>query len=453
MLINLNEKININKENKIEYGEVFTPFLLIQKMFDLLKNFPKDIFKNKNLKWLDTGAGTGNFSIYLYNELNEGLKDEIKDAKIRKEHIIKNMIYMIEINNNNIMILKDKFGENSNIYNTNYLDYIVEEKFDIIIGNPPYNSKGLKKTPTNNINNKKEDGKMIWMDFTKKSISLLKDDGLLLYIIPSIWMKPDKNNNYYYLLNYKINNLHTLTNTETNKIFNGNAQTPTCYFLLSKKENDNFINLYDKCLQKYINYKIILGKPIPLFGQSIIFKLQSYVNKYGYLKVIKTNSPSKKSKFSNIYDEINYSYKNITTCLLKKTQPILIYNYSNIPQAYHKDKKIILSHKMYGFPYIDYNGEIGISNRDNYVIINYTIDELEKIKAFLSTKIALYIYEATRYRMKYLEKYAFELIPDIIKILDFPKEINDNTIADYFQINNEERNAINKLHKKEYLFF
>ena len=38
------------------------------------------------------------------------------------------------------------------------------------------------------------------------------------------------------------------------------------------------------------------------------------------------------------------------------------------------------------------------------------------LKAFLSSKLAFYIYDATRYRMKYLEKYAFELLPDITQI-------------------------------------
>ena len=54
--------------------------------------------------------------------------------------------------------------------------------------------------------------------------------------------------------------------------------------------------------------------------------------------------------------------------------------------------------------------------------------------------------------MKYLDKYIFELIPDINKLVNFPEIINDETIFNYFQFNNEERNAINKLHKKQYSF-
>ena len=49
------------------------------------------------------------------------------------------------------------------------------------------------------------------------------------------------------------------------------------------------------------------------------------------------------------------------------------------------------------------------------------------------------MYEAARY--------IFELIPDITKIDDFPKDINDETIADYFNFNEIERKAINKRRK------
>ena len=37
--------------------------------------------------------------------------------------------------------------------------------------------------------------------------------------------------------------------------------------------------------------------------------------------------------------------------------------------------------------------------------------------------------------MRYLEKYVFELIPDIRKLQDFPKDIIDETISLYFGIN------------------
>ena len=62
---------------------------------------------------------------------------------------------------------------------------------------------------------------------------------------------------------------------ETNRIFHGYAQTPTCYFTLIKIRNrKNVANLYDKTYHKYIKFKI--DTSIPLCGASILMKLQDH---------------------------------------------------------------------------------------------------------------------------------------------------------------------------------
>ena len=71
--------------------------------------------------------------------------------------------------------------------------------------------------------------------------------------------------------------------------------------------------------------------------------------------------------------------------------------------------------EMEGVKEIDHKGEYGISNRDNYIILRRTRIELCMIRYYLSTRFARYLFEATRYRMKYLEKSIFELLPDITK--------------------------------------
>ena len=72
------------------------------------------------------------------------------------------------------------------------------------------------------------------------------------------------------------------------------------------------------------------------------------------------------------------------------------------------------------------------------------------LKAFLSTKLALYVFECFKYRMKYLEKYAFEMIPDITKLKDFPEKITNKSVNDYFKFTDYEIENINSLHKKSY---
>lgn len=270
-------------------------------------------------------------------------------------------------------------------------------------------------------------------------------------IVPSIWMKPDKAKTYDYLTSFKINKLKCLSNSETNKIFSGQAQTPTCYFYLTKEKGDNNIDLYDKDREKYINYSFNIGSPIPVFGISIINKLQPFIKKTGSLQVIKTNLPPKDTLLREFKDD-QYKYKNIHTTILNNLDPQLVIKYSKNKLAYSGVQKLIMSHKMYGFPYLDIEGNYGISNRDNYIIINKSIIDLQKISNFLSTKTALYLFEATRYRMKYLEKYIFQLIPDITKINDFPEIINDDSIAEYFNFDDIDRENIKNLHKKQYSF-
>ena len=55
--------------------------------------------------------------------------------------------------------------------------------------------------------------------------------------------------------------------------------------------------------------------------------------------------------------------------------------------------------------------------------------------------------------MKYLERYAFEIIPDITLLDDFPEVITDKTIAEYFRFDEYDKKAINSLHNKNYKFF
>jgi len=432
-----------NPTNKELYGEVNTSFAFINKILDIIT---PNIYKDPTLKWLDPGAGTGNFSIILYFKLVEHLKPHFPNIEERKDHILKNMIYMVEIQPENVKTLQKLFGPTANIYEGDYLNYlhnstsndITPQIFDIVIGNPPFNCNGLKKVPTNTEYIKKQDGYTIWSAFIITSIGLLKPKtGILCMFIPSIWLKPDKDRIYYFLTQYDIKKLNCFSNTETNRIFNGNAQTPCCFFLLTKRETDNIISIFDTIHSKYIDYHLKQHAPIPVCSVSIINKLQKYsIN--NSIKVIKTNMPPKKTFLSSIKSK-ETPYPNITTCLLNKgggvgVSPILVINYSNNELIGANKSKLILAHKMYGLPYLDLSGEYGISNRDNYIIYKENPEDLIKLQKFLSTKLAFSVFDSTRYRMRYLEKYAFQLLPDITNLPDFPEEINDETVADYFRL-------------------
>ena len=433
----ITQNFTVLDKNKKQYGEVHTDFNLITKILDLI---PKKYFKNPNLKWLDPCAGRGYFSIILFNRLFKNLNKVFPDKVSRKKHIIEKMLYINEINNDYIPLLKDLFGEKSNVTNFDFLNFN-NMKFDFIVGNPPYNSY-IFKNQSNYTS--------IWQSFIKHSISLLKDNGFLCFITPSIWMK-NSHVFFNYMLKYNIHKIFTLSSTETKKLFHGEAQVPTCYFLLENKQNNNNIKIYDHVCEKYIKFTSI-NCSLPVYAISIIKKLQKFVKKYGYLRVEKTNIRPERVKnltLSNVKTD-NCKYSNIYTCKLTKQKPYLCINYSNIECPYINKSKIIMAHKMYGFPYYDKEGLYGITGRDNFIILNKTDTEFIRLKKFLSTKLFLTLTESTRYRMTYLEANLFDFIPDITKITDFPEVINDETINQYFNLNDVERKKLNE-HKKIYL--
>jgi tRNA1(Val) A37 N6-methylase TrmN6 len=473
-LENMKQNFKPPHENKILFGEVNTPFSLIHEMLNL---FPKSEFKDPNKRWLDPAAGCGYFPMVLFNKLMDGLKSKIRNGEKRKRHILENMIYMCEINPNNIATLRETFGKHANIYNLDFLSTSTStftstvssssssaSAFDNIIGNPPYNANGMKKVPTNNQLNKRQDGVTLWTDFVKHSMSLLRPNGYLSFIIPAIWMKPDKAGMHQFIKQFKLHKLRAFTNTETKLLFKNQAQTPTCYFLLERTNNNYEVSLYSHPHKAFKKYKYDQDECLPLSGCTIVEKVKQYarVEQAGTFKVIKTNLPSKHNTLRETEDA-KHRYANVKICTLDKdgVTPVLKLEYSSKPCAHYGEKKIIMGHKMYGFPYLDLEGKYGISNRDNYVILGdgYTDQELKQICAFLNTKLALYLYETTRYRMKYLEKYVFSFIPDVTKLSDIPgsgsddKEITDKALADYFGLTDVERNAIKGLHKKVYKSF
>jgi len=70
--------------------EVFTPPQLANRILNLL---PEEIWQNPNLKFLDPVCKTGIFLRECARRLMIGLESEIPDEAIRREHIFKNMLF------------------------------------------------------------------------------------------------------------------------------------------------------------------------------------------------------------------------------------------------------------------------------------------------------------------------------------------------------------------------
>jgi type I restriction-modification system DNA methylase subunit len=154
---------------------------LVNEMLDKL---PIEVWSDKNLKWLDPATGMGNFPVAVYLRLMEGLKEDIKDIKERKKHILENMLYMSELNKKNVLVCNQLFDINNeyklNLYEgdslkVNYEKEFGIKEFDIIMGNPPY-QKNFKN------NNSRVGGSSLWSAFINYSMNILKNNKYLLFI-------------------------------------------------------------------------------------------------------------------------------------------------------------------------------------------------------------------------------------------------------------------------------
>jgi site-specific DNA-methyltransferase (adenine-specific) len=74
--------------------EVFTPPKVASAVLDLL---PDEVWKNPDLRWLDPGCKTGVFLREVTRRLLAGLKDVITDEEARREHILTNMVFGVAI--------------------------------------------------------------------------------------------------------------------------------------------------------------------------------------------------------------------------------------------------------------------------------------------------------------------------------------------------------------------
>jgi site-specific DNA-methyltransferase (adenine-specific) len=168
-----------------EYGEVMTP---IEKVNEMLDTLPSDVWNNPNLKWLDPCNGVGTFPSVVVQRLMKGLKKVIPNKNKRYRHIVENMLYVCELQAKNMFIFHCIF-DRPNIFelNTFYGSFLTKdfdehmknvwgvEKFDIIIGNPPYQESD---------GGARSSAKPLYNIFINKCKDITNK---LLFIVPARW--------------------------------------------------------------------------------------------------------------------------------------------------------------------------------------------------------------------------------------------------------------------------
>lgn len=189
--------LSVRDFEKNKYGEVFTPYSYI---CDLLDQLPPWVWRDPSLRWLEPASGIGNFCLVIYMRLMNGLADAFPDQVVRHEHILRNMLFMVELNEDNVARTRDLFGPLVNIRCGDFLqadDFAsvsVSAGADVIIGNPPF------QTPRDSARTSSKGGQTLWDKFIVKSLGILRQnlphagtntERFLCFITPPAWRKPN----------------------------------------------------------------------------------------------------------------------------------------------------------------------------------------------------------------------------------------------------------------------
>ena len=474
--------------------EIFTPTKLANQILDSL---PKKIWSDPNVKFLDPSSKTGIFPREIARRLNDGLKNKIKNHKKRSEHIFVNQIYGIAIteltaliSRRSIYYSKSVLGKNSNcrkfkntsgnvfFEKTNHTwdkkkkcmycgakkivydraseretyaypflhkgDFYKDMKFDVIIGNPPYQLEdgGFGKSAS-----------PIYQEFVEQAMRL--NPTYLSMIIPARWYAGGKGLDAFrkkMLNDERISEIHDFP--QTSDCFPGlNIRGGVCYFLWDKNHTGK---------TKVINYKN--NKIVSSANRNLNFKnLDIFVRYNKAINVLEKVENFKEEKF----DKIVSSRKpfglptNFSTFKTSKSEKFNIKLFRFGDTGYINAKQVETNHELinkykvivpYASPGSDEFPHLVLSNpiisspnscaTETYLVIGPCKDKLtcENIKSYMRTNFCRFLILLLK-NTQHVTKKTYSFVP----MQNFNESWNDEKLYKKYKISNEEIEFIETL--------
>lgn len=412
--------------------ETPTSYLLAKLMINLI-----DIdWSDPELKILDPMCGRGTFLLAVLEKLEQ--------VGHTREHAIKNMIYGADSKPVQVMIatkaLKMACDVKSNIYLDNTLTKEWNMKFDVIIGNPPFQDGG-----------RGDEANKLWPYFVKKAADLVEDNGYVAMISPNSWMQPtadigkgnSKNSVSIFNDIFKENNL-VVANVDSDAIrdthFKGVGSTFSYYVFQKSKYSGNteFITPTGK-INVDIRHIDSLPKITSKESLSIMDKLSGdpftwYDQNHGLngkegdtqgtIQVVKKTKKGEQTLTYNLQHKIYHTNKNGGT-----------YWYGEKVSPYANKPKVIVSLSGKYLPVLD--TQHGFSN----MCMALVFDDLEhatRAQFILNSKLYQFWIEMQKFS-------GFNPRKQILTLpkLDLTNDWNDEKIYDHFKLSTDERTYIN----------
>lgn len=476
--------------------EVFTPPKLVNEILDML---PQELFQSKETTFLDPVTKSGVFLREIAKRLNDGLKDQIPDQQERVNHIFTKQLYGIAITeltsllarrstyctkkaNGEYSVCTNFDSEQGNIkydrlqhtwqngkctycgaseevysrtddletyayqfIHTDKPQNIFNMKFDVIIGNPPYQlsdggGMGTSAMP-------------IYQKFIEQAKKL--KPRYLSMIIPARWYSGGKGLDEFrneMINDTSIRELHDFL--DANEVFPGvQIKGGICYFLWDRdNKGDCKVFSYDKG-----NVLSVQERPLKEEGSDIFIRFNEAISILNKVKVKNEESIYKRVSSRRPYG-IDSNFKKFQT---KKSpeHPIKLYrhgvdgfiNKKEIIKGHdYIDKiKVIISkagsgsdsfpHQIIGIPFISEPNSV---STETYIILRTFKTEMEanNFITYVKTKFFRFLVFLKK-NTQNAARGVYEFVP----LQDFSKPWDDEKLYSKYGITEEEQEFIDKL--------
>jgi len=347
---------NFTISERQDRGEVITPESLVEEMLDKL---PQEVFKSETTTFLDPCFGTGSFLKGVVLRLS---------ANGHSTENINSRVFGFEINNKMFNETKRKFRGIS-IIKQDFLKTDINMKFDVIVGNPPYQ---------NGSNSMSE---ALWLKFIVKASKL---SNKVLFVTPKSWCNLSEDSykqELYNIFNEKL--VYANISEDIKKNYFSGIGSSFSYFILDSNKNKNTFTIKNKDVFE-LSYEEVKWIPNNLDRMTLNIlnktlwsnskKLNGSFNEItGYRKGGKFIDASGRFKISN------------TSAQYSKD----IWLYTNTPQEIMTKNKVIFSDSGYNKPYYD-NGNINLGHHSRAIFVKNENEGIELIE-FLNSKLVSFL--------------------------------------------------------------
>ena len=398
----------LNWKSNPSKGEVFTPIGLVRM---IINKIPNEVWTNPDSTFIDLCMGKGVFLIEIVRRLVDIYGYSEEDAKSR--------VFGYDIHVKYVNYLKRRGYKN--VFHKDSLKELFKMKFDVVLGNPPYQKQvGPNKTEA------------IWPKFVEKAFEICKDGGYVSMIHPSGWR--DIKGNFEKIKNILKSKDITYLNMndfdEGQKVFG--VGTNFDWYVVHNINNTNKLT-FIKTIDGYVNehnlnnLDFIPSGMIDSFEKIVAKKDEETVN----VLYSRSDYGTDKRHMSKVKTE-EHIYPCVYT--ITKRDGLKYFYSTNNKNGHFGQTKLIWSNGLGTYPILDESGKFGLTQFSYGIIDN--IENLKLIKKVFESTLFIQLMNFIKFTNN---KYHYKLISTFRK--DFWKEFLDedgNIIEPNFNQNVEQ---------------